>query len=89
MRLHEEKSLFWEIISRASEPPINGGLGIKPQFLEKDYWITNSLSHLSKSRYKEIGVFKGGTSLSKAHSIGFRFSEDIDVAVIRTEGLSD
>ena len=89
MKLHNDKSLFSEIITRASEHPVNGGLGIKPQFIEKDYWITNSLSYLSKSKYKDIGVFKGGTSLSKAHAIGYRFSEDIDIAVIKKEGLSD
>ena len=89
MKLHNDKSLFSEIITRASEHPINGGLGIKPQFIEKDYWITNSLSHLSRSQFKETGIFKGGTSLSKAYAIGYRFSEDIDVAVIKSEGLSD
>lgn len=89
MKLHNDKSLFSEIITRASEHPINGGLGIKPQFIEKDYWITNSLSHLSRNQFKETGIFKGGTSLSKAYAIGYRFSEDIDVAVIKSEGLSD
>lgn len=89
MKLHNDKSLFSEIITRASEHPVNGGLGIKPQFIEKDYWITNSLSYLSKSQYKDTGIFKGGTSLSKAHAIGYRFSEDIDIAVIKKEGLSD
>ena len=89
MNLHNDKSLFSEIITRASEHPVKGGLGIKPQFIEKDYWITNSLSHLSKSQYKNYGIFKGGTSLSKAHAIGYRFSEDIDIAVIKTMGLSD
>lgn len=89
MKLHNDKSLFSEIITRASEHPVNGGLGIKPQFIEKDYWITNSLSYLSKSQYKDTGIFKGGTSLSKAHAIGYRFSEDIDIAVIKIERLSD
>ena len=32
-------------------------------------------------------MFKGGTSLSKAYDLIFRFSEDIDIAVL-TEGLS-
>ena len=89
MKLHHDKALFAEIISRASEHPVNGGLGIKPQFIEKDYWITNALYHLSKSPYKETGIFKGGTSLAKANAIGYRFSEDIDVAVIKNEDWSD
>ncbi|MCH5238462.1 MAG: nucleotidyl transferase AbiEii/AbiGii toxin family protein, partial [Muribaculaceae bacterium] len=89
MKLHHDKALFAEIISRASEHPVNGGLGIKPQFIEKDYWITNTLYHLSKSPYKETGIFKGGTSLAKAYSIGYRFSEYIDMAVMRNDVISD
>ena len=89
MKLHHDKALFAEIISRASEHPVNGGLGIKPQFIEKDYWITNALYHLSESPYKETGIFKGGTSLAKAYSIGYRFSEYIDIAVMRNDVISD
>ncbi|MDE6298143.1 MAG: nucleotidyl transferase AbiEii/AbiGii toxin family protein [Muribaculaceae bacterium] len=33
-------------------------------------------------------IFKGGTSLSKAHFIGSRFSEDIDVAIINADSLN-
>lgn len=89
MKLHQDKQLFPEIISRASEHPVNGGLGIKPYFIEKDYWIMNALSHLSKSPYKDFGILKGGTGLSKAYNIGYRFSENIDMAVIRRNGSSD
>lgn len=89
MKLHEDKLLFADIISRASEPPSQGGLGVRPQFIEKDYWITNALYCLSQSPYVSYAVFKGGTSLSKAYNIGMRFSEDIDVAVICNKPLSD
>lgn len=89
MKLHEDQALFADIISRAAEHPSQGGLGIRPQFIEKDYWISNALKHLSESRYKDIAVFKGGTSLSKAYHIGTRFSEDIDIAIIKTDGMTD
>lgn len=89
MKIHEETILFADIIARAAEHPTHGGLGIRPQFIEKDYWITNALRNLSESEYVDYAVFKGGTSLSKAYHIGMRFSEDIDIAVIRNKDLSD
>ena len=89
MKLHEDKILFADIISRAAAHPSQGGLGVPPQFIEKDYWITNALYNLSKSPYTDYAVFKGGTSLSKAHHIGMRFSEDIDVAIIGADDLSE
>ena len=89
MKLHKDKVLFADVIARAAEHPSQGGLGIRPQFIEKDYWITNALKHLSESRFKDNAVFKGGTSLSKAYHIGTRFSEDIDIAIIKTDGMTD
>ncbi len=50
-------------------------------YLEKDYWICRSLKMLSESKEKEVAVFKGGTSLSKAYRLGNRFSEDIDIVI--------
>ena len=44
------------------------------------YWVTIALKRLSESAYAERIVFKGGTSLSKAHKLIRRFSEDIDLA---------
>ncbi|MGM9869399.1 MAG: nucleotidyl transferase AbiEii/AbiGii toxin family protein [Sodaliphilus sp.] len=89
MKLHEDKSLFTEIILRASQPKENGGLGINAGFIEKDYWITKALYQLSRSNAKPYAVFKGGTSLSKIFHIGSRFSEDVDVAIVKPEGMSD
>jgi predicted nucleotidyltransferase component of viral defense system len=34
-------------------------------------------------------VFKGGTALSKCYSLIDRFSEDIDLVVLRREGETD
>lgn len=89
MKLHEDKALFAEIILRASQPKGDGGLGINAGFIEKDYWITKSLCQLSRSEAKPYAVFKGGTSLSKIYHIGSRFSEDVDVAIVKPEGMSD
>lgn len=89
MRLNEDKSLFAEIILRASQPIENGGIGINAGFIEKDYWITRSLQQLSRSSAVDYAVFKGGTSLSKIYQIGARFSEDVDVAVVRAYNMSD
>lgn len=89
MKLHEDKLLFAEIILRASQPKEMGGIGINAGFIEKDYWITRALQQMSRSAAKDVAVFKGGTSLSKVYGIGARFSEDVDIAVVRNEGMTD
>lgn len=88
MKLHEDKALFAEVILRASQPKENGGIGINAGFIEKDYWITRALQQMSRSTAKDVAVFKGGTSLSKVYGIGARFSEDVDVAIVRREGMT-
>lgn len=57
-------------------------------FIEKDYWVTHVLKKLSTSKFVEGVIFKGGTSLSKAHDCINRFSEDIDLAILKTEDMS-
>ena len=54
-------------------------------FIEKDYWVTYALHQLFHSEVKDMIVFKGGTSLSKCYSIIKRFSEDIDLVVIKND----
>jgi hypothetical protein len=88
MNLHEEESLFGEIIAAASLPVSQGGLGIKPIFIEKDYWICRSLQLMSRSKDQSRIVFKGGTSLTKGYGIGHRFSEDIDIAISNVSELT-
>lgn len=88
MKLHENKELFELALLTASKPVDEGGLGIKPLFVEKDYWICRSLALLASSDISERIVFKGGTSLTKAYMIGTRFSEDIDIAVLNADSLS-
>ncbi len=80
MNLHADEKLFGEILRESSVY-----LGIPIHYLEKDYWVTKSLNKLSESEYSENIVFKGGTSLSKAHKIINRFSEDIDLAILDIE----
>lgn len=69
MNLHENKKLFTEAILAAAEY-----LDIKPIYIEKDYWITRSLGLLARNKNADKAIFKGGTSLSKAHKTGNRFS---------------
>ena len=42
MNLHTNPQLFKDAIISASRPIIEGGLGISPLFIEKDYWITRT-----------------------------------------------
>lgn len=83
MHLHEDKKLFADAVLAAANH-----LGIKPLFVEKDYWITRSLKLMKGADATNRAIFKGGTSLSKAHRIGARFSEDIDVAIVDANSLS-
>lgn len=62
--------------------------GIPPAHLEKDFWVTEVLrgaSNASEATGCSV-IFKGGTSLSKAHRIIRRFSEDVDLVVMLPEG---
>src|SRR5260370_41489523 len=57
-------------------------LGIRPTIIEKDFWVCLVLKLLFlKSPFGQSLVFKGGTSLSKAHGLIERFSEDIDLVL--------
>lgn len=76
--LHNEKSLFEQVILRASEY-----LGVSEAIIEKDYYVTLFLRELVKTAPNII--FKGGTSLSKCHHLIKRFSEDIDLS-LETDG---
>jgi hypothetical protein len=56
--------------------------GIRPTIIEKDFWVCLVLKLLFlKSPFAKSLVFKGGTSLSKAHGLIERFSEDIDLVL--------
>lgn len=62
--------------------------GIPPSHIEKDYWVTEVLRGAAVA---SLGtgcsvVFKGGTSLSKAHHLIQRFSEDVDLIAVLPAG---
>ena len=56
--------------------------GIREAIIEKDYWVTHVLHNLRKSEFKDVFIFKGGTSLSKGWNLIDRFSEDIDLLLV-------
>lgn len=62
-------------------------LGTAVQNIEKDFWVCWTLDALFNG-LAESGprlLFKGGTSLSKAFGLISRFSEDIDITVLRDD----
>lgn len=83
MNLHINTKAFQNAIK-----VVSNNIKIAPDFIEKDYWISLVLKRLSESKYVDSVVFKGGTSLSKGHKLINRFSEDVDLAVIITPGIS-
>lgn len=54
-----------------------------PFAVEKDWWVTQTLSIIFGMEIGKHLIFKGGTSLSKAFNLIERFSEDIDLAIDR------
>lgn len=57
-------------------------LHMSKAIVEKDLWVCVILKYLfSNFKYKDVLVFKGGTSLSKAYNLIERFSEDIDLVL--------
>lgn len=59
-------------------------LGLPPQAIEKDLWVTTILQIVFTLPFADKLIFKGGTSLSKVWHQIERFSEDIDLAVDRS-----
>ncbi len=80
MKLHLNQELFNDALEATAQV-----LKIDVLYVEKDYWVSYVLKAISQSKYKDVAIFKGGTSLSKAYKLIDRFSEDIDLAVITNE----
>jgi len=80
MRLHENKELFQDAVIATSQQK-----GIREIYIEKDYWVTYALYNIFKNEIGKETVFKGGTALSKCFNLIQRFSEDIDLVVLRKE----
>jgi len=62
---------------------VSNKIGVPPQAVEKDVWVTLMLRMVFKSKLAPHFIFKGGTSLSKAFNLIKRFSEDIDLGIDR------
>ncbi|NVO33067.1 MULTISPECIES: nucleotidyl transferase AbiEii/AbiGii toxin family protein [Hymenobacter] len=84
MTLHVHEQDFRNLITITAT-----ARGMRQSFIEKDYWVTWVLRNLADSALAEQVVFKGGTSLSKGYGLIDRFSEDVDLAVIRSAQQSD
>lgn len=84
MKLHENKQLFRQAVQFAEQHK-----NIRAVYIEKDYWVTYALHSIFKNAIGKETVFKGGTALSKCFEMVARFSEDIDLIVLRHEGESN
>lgn len=85
MKLHHYKNAFEGAIVATAQH-----FGIAEIYIEKDYWVTLALKQIfTDENSKDIAVFKGGTSLSKCFGIIERFSEDIDMVVIKEDEETD
>lgn len=84
MKLHQNISLFRDAVRVTAQQ-----LNIPPEFVEKDYWVTYALFTIFNHEIGKDTIFKGGTALSKCYNMIERFSEDIDLVVLRREGEID
>lgn len=78
MKLHTNKDLFSQAVRFTAQQ-----MGIPDIYVEKDYWVTYALYTLFHNPIGSETVFKGGTALSKCFGLIGRFSEDIDLVVVR------
>jgi len=83
MKLHENKTLFRQAVQFTADQ-----MKIPAIYVEKDYWVTYALFTIFSNEIGDETVFKGGTALSKCFNIIERFSEDIDLVVLRRDGES-
>lgn len=79
MLLHNDSASFIKAVTETAAM-----LGVEPALVEKDYFVTLLLREISTRQ--PDAIFKGGTSLSKAHHAIKRFSEDIDLNLLCETG---
>ena len=84
MKLHTDKKMFRDAVGITAQQ-----MNIPTIYVEKDYWVTFALKSIFKNEIGKDTIFKGGTSLAKCYKLIDRFSEDIDLVVIRREGETD
>lgn len=80
MKLHQHPGLFRDAVRITAQQ-----MNIPPILIEKDYWVTYVLHTIFNHAIGKDTVFKGGTALSKCYKMIDRFSEDIDLVVLRWE----
>lgn len=84
MKLHENKTLFRQAVQFTADQ-----MKIPAIYVEKVYLGTYALFTIFNNEIGKDTVFKGGTALSKCYKMIERFSEDIDLVVLRREGESN
>lgn len=84
MKLHKNKNLFRQAV-QATAVQIN----IPEIYVEKDYWVVYALHAIFTHPIGKETVFKGGTSLSKCFGLINRFSEDVDLVMMRQNDETD
>lgn len=84
MNLHQDQELFKQAIAATAQR-----MKIPEIYIEKDYWVTLALKTIFESELGKYTVFKGGTALSKCYKLIERFSEDIDLVVIKGASEND
>ncbi|MFZ1513956.1 MAG: nucleotidyl transferase AbiEii/AbiGii toxin family protein [Saprospiraceae bacterium] len=84
MKLHHNKELFVNYLRVTGQQ-----MKIPAIYVEKDYWLTLALFTIFNNKIGKDIVFKGGTALAKCYNMIERFSEDIDLVVLRREGETD
>lgn len=84
MKLHEDIKLYRDAIRFTAQQ-----MNLQPEYIEKDYWVTYALFTIFHHEIGKDMVFKGGTALFKCYQLIDRFSEDIDLVVLRREGETD
>ena len=84
MKLHENTKLFTDAVKYTAQQ-----MNLPEIYIEKDYWVTYVLNLIFSNSIGGEVIFKGGTALSKCYNFIDRFSEDIDLVVLRKEGETD
>lgn len=79
MLLRRDPDLLEVAVARAAE-----AAGAPAEHVEKDFWLTEGLRGLADYADSNglTAILKGGTSLSKAHRLIRRFSQDADMLVV-------
>ncbi|PID94330.1 MAG: hypothetical protein CSA95_03335 [Bacteroidetes bacterium] len=80
MKLHLHKNLFRQAVQFTADQ-----MQIPVIYVEKDYWVAYVLYTIFQHEIGKETIFKGGTSLSKCYDLIERFSEDIDLVVLKKE----